>query len=169
MKTKKSFKCRNCNERQPREPRSKNRQRYCSQPECRRASKAESQRQWLDRPENQDYFRGADNSERVRRWRIANPDRRKKGPSKPLPALQDAIDTQVTHNQYVTKDFGANALQEMCATQPAVFVGLISFLTGHTLQDDCITCARKMIERGFDIMRGGNIQESNDNHRKSLI
>jgi hypothetical protein len=35
-------------------------------PECRKASKVESQRRWLSKPENQNHFRGSANVERVR-------------------------------------------------------------------------------------------------------
>ena len=37
------------------------RQRYCSKPECRHASKVDSQQRWRQKPENLDYFRGPDN------------------------------------------------------------------------------------------------------------
>ena len=46
-------------------------QRYCGEPECRRASKAESQRKWLAK--NPDYFRGRDNCARVEHWRADHP------------------------------------------------------------------------------------------------
>jgi hypothetical protein len=73
MKSKTTFKCLNCNEKHACDPRNRGRQHYCSKPECRRASKAASQRKCLGRPENQNYFRGTDNCERVRRWREAHP------------------------------------------------------------------------------------------------
>ena len=34
------------------------RQRYCSKPPCTQASKADSQRRWLQKPDNHDHFRG---------------------------------------------------------------------------------------------------------------
>lgn len=37
-------------------PRNIGRQHYCSQPPCRQASKAASQRRWLRKPQNRDYF-----------------------------------------------------------------------------------------------------------------
>ena len=40
------------------DPRNRRHQRYCSQPACRKASKAASQRRWLGKPDNRDYFRG---------------------------------------------------------------------------------------------------------------
>ena len=41
------------------DPRNRERQRYCSAADCRRASKAASQAVWLNRPDNVGYFRGA--------------------------------------------------------------------------------------------------------------
>ena len=38
--------------------RNRERQRYCSQAECRRASKIASQAAWLAQSDNHDYFRG---------------------------------------------------------------------------------------------------------------
>ena len=40
-------KCCNCDELFIPDPRNTTRQRYCSKPECRKASKAASQRRWL--------------------------------------------------------------------------------------------------------------------------
>ena len=37
----------------------RDRQRYCSEGRCRKASKAASQRQWLIKSENKSYFTGA--------------------------------------------------------------------------------------------------------------
>ncbi|MGF6785691.1 hypothetical protein OKW27_000004 [Paraburkholderia sp. 35.1] len=61
-------KCRHCGAWFRPDPRNARHQRYCSEPACRRASKAVSQRQWLAKPENQDYFHGAEHVARVRHW-----------------------------------------------------------------------------------------------------
>jgi hypothetical protein len=45
------------------------RQRYCQNHECRKASKASSQQKWLQKPENQDYFKGPLNTQRVVQWK----------------------------------------------------------------------------------------------------
>ena len=44
-----------------------------AKPGCRKASKADSQRRWLQKPENRDYFRGPEHVQRVQRWREAHP------------------------------------------------------------------------------------------------
>lgn len=50
-------KCCHCKELFRPDPRNAKRQEYCRKPECRKASKVASQRRWLSKPENRDYFR----------------------------------------------------------------------------------------------------------------
>ena len=66
-------KCRNCGELFRPDPRNLRHQRYCSEPACRRASKAASQRRWLAKAANREYFRGPEQVARVRAWREAHP------------------------------------------------------------------------------------------------
>jgi len=66
-------KCKHCQTFFAPDPRSATRQRYCAQPACRQASKAASQRRWLQKPGNRDYFCGPTQVERVRQWRQAHP------------------------------------------------------------------------------------------------
>jgi hypothetical protein len=49
------------------------RQRFCSKPECRQASKVDAQQRWRQKPDNLDYFKGKAHVERVRQWRLAQP------------------------------------------------------------------------------------------------
>ena len=53
--------------------RNRERQKYCSTPECQAASKQASQQQWLSKPGNRDYFRGPENVQRVQEWRAEHP------------------------------------------------------------------------------------------------
>lgn len=78
--------CKNCNEPFNPDYRNRERQKYCDKPECRKASKTNSQKRWLNKPENQDYFRGSNNVDRVREWRRKNPgySRKKSSTSKTL-------------------------------------------------------------------------------------
>ena len=62
-------KCKHCKTFFTPDPRNVGRQHYCAKPLCRQASKAASQRRWLRKPENHDYFRGPAHVERVRQWR----------------------------------------------------------------------------------------------------
>ncbi len=67
------YKCQHCNRLFHPDHRNVARQRFCSKPECRQASKVDSQRRWLQKPDNLDYFRGSDNVKRVQLWRQQNP------------------------------------------------------------------------------------------------
>ena len=63
------------------------------EPDCRKASKAASQRAWLAKAQNQDYFRGPENVARVQLWRAAHPGywRRAKGDRRDRPAAPVAL------------------------------------------------------------------------------
>ena len=54
------------------DPRNQSRQHYCSAPAWRKASKAASQRRWLSKAGDGDYFRAADQVRRVQPSRILN-------------------------------------------------------------------------------------------------
>lgn len=62
-----------CNELFAPDARNHRHQQFCAKPDCRKASKRESQRRWLSREENQSYFRGPENVARVQAWRRAHP------------------------------------------------------------------------------------------------
>jgi hypothetical protein len=164
MKPQSSFKCLNCNEIRPCEPRSRGRQCYCPAPSCRRASKAASQRRWLARPENRNYFRGPENCERVRQWRKDHPGywRKKSPPSEvspgtlqeisPAPPVPQPVESESAPQQEAPQQ-PRSALQEICFSQPALVVGLVSLLTGAALQEDIARTVRSLLDRGADILR----------------
>jgi hypothetical protein len=129
------------------------RQRYCAKPECRKVSKAASQKRWLAKEENKNYFRGSDNVERVRRWREANPGYWRKKKAKQQDALQETCMVQGVVDERVATQKAAPALQDIFSPQPALIVGLISVLTGHALQEDIAASARIFQSRGEDILR----------------
>jgi hypothetical protein len=58
MKCSAQRKCHHCSEFYLPDRRNLHHQRYCSEPACRKQSKAESQRRWLQKPDNQTYFCG---------------------------------------------------------------------------------------------------------------
>jgi hypothetical protein len=121
---------------------------YCSKPAYRKERKAQSQRQWLQRPENQSYFRGPQNSRRVEVWRKRNLGywRKKKTPVQ-VP-LQEVCQEQVAPNEGVSSEKASDALQEVLLMQPAVVVGLISMMAGNSFQEDIVAIARVMIRTG---------------------
>lgn len=134
------------------------RQEYCGKAACRRASKAKSQRRWLGKPENRDYFRGPDNSARVKEWRATRPGYwRKEG------ALQEVFVGQPIDDNSEAGDFVAAKsspvqevlpLQEVIANQPLVLIGLIAQFTGATLQEDIASASRHLLRLGQDVMQG---------------
>ena len=88
MSTRTRRKCRHCGQFFRPDPRNVRHQRYCSAPACRRASKAASQRRWLAKEANRDYFRGPEHVARVRAWRAAHPGHARKSSSQ-RQALQE--------------------------------------------------------------------------------
>jgi hypothetical protein len=55
------------------DPRSHPRQRYCSEVFCQKERKAASQRRWLARKGNQDYWSGPERVKNTQDWRVNNP------------------------------------------------------------------------------------------------
>jgi hypothetical protein len=111
-------------------PRSAGRQRYCTLPECRKASKTASQLKWRRQPANRDYFKGPPHVQRVRQWRQAHPGYWRRGSSGASHALQDSLEPQSMPNQSLERESKREPLQDSLFMQPAVFVGLIAQLTG---------------------------------------
>jgi hypothetical protein len=141
------------------DPRCVKRQRDCSNPECRKASKAASQQRWLNKPDNRDYFKGPTHVERVRAWRKAHPGYwRRKGSNKP-DALQDESTPQPKQNPSIRHDLMPDALQDDLFQQPAVLVGLIAHLSGLALQDDIVTTPRRLQQLGHDILNGSPLSQ----------
>jgi len=140
-------------------------QRYCFKPECRKAGKAASQKLWLQKPENRDYFRGPDNVRRVQEWRKTHPGY----PRKKRKALQDHLSGKPAENPKVKPPLIAGALQDLLSSQPTILIGLISHLTGSALQDDIALSARRLQQLGNDILNGpihnnGGAHDSKTSH-----
>ena len=150
MSRRRRRKCLNCGRLFRPDPRNVHRQKYCSEPPCRKASKAASQARWLAKPQNRDYFRGLAHTERVRAWRAANPGycaRRRR-------ALQDRSSAQVTDPTRKTGFLTERALQEGCRAQGLVLTGLIATLTGSALQEDIARTRRCYQQLALDIFQG---------------
>ncbi len=137
-------KCQHCQTFFDPDPRSAGRQRYCSQPECRKASKANSQRRWQQQPPNRDYFKGPTHVERVRQWRKDNPGSWRRQRSRAPEALQDALEPQEIQKQRLGESFGAEVFQDAFFMQSTVFLGFIAHLSGLSLQDDIEATTRKL-------------------------
>jgi hypothetical protein len=136
-------------------------QKYCAQSACRKASKAASQRVWLAKVDNQDYFRGPENVARVQAWRAAHPGywRRPRGQrgEKPV-ALQDVCPMQQieipNNSPTLVQPALQDALQDLLSSQPAVLIGFIAQFTGSALQDDIARTSRRLVKLGQDILAG---------------
>ena len=152
MKCSAPRKCQHCSEFYLPDRRNLHHQRYCSKAACRKQSKAESRRRWLEKPENQNYFSGSQNSQRVKEWRKSHPGYWRKKKSASEEPLQDLYTSQGAQNEGVTKTEASDALQEVLLMQPAVMVGLISMMTGSALQEDIAVTTRALLRKGRDIL-----------------
>lgn len=155
MPSRTHYKCLHCREVYLCDWRNRGRQHYCAKPGCRKASKAASQKRWLAKEENKNYFQGSDNVERVRRWRAAHPGYWRKKKPEQQDALQESCKKQDVVGERDMPQKVTPALQDIFSAQPALIVGLISVLTGHALQDDIAASARIFQSRGEDILRMG--------------
>lgn len=145
-------KCRHCHTLFIPDPRNRNRQHYCHKPVCRKASKAASQKRWLEKPENRDHFRGPVNVQRVQQWREEHPGYWRRKPKTTSDALQDPLNQQNTEKIENNSNFADSALQDLLTLQPSVLIGIIAQLTGNALQDDIAMAARRMQQFGNDIL-----------------
>ena len=166
MKTaKRRPKCLNCNEHFLPNYRTRLLQKHCNKPECRLARKRASQKAWLQKDTNQNYFSGALNSSRARLWQEAHPAYWKNTRRYRSRTLQDHCIEQVTAIQEVAEAIPASTLQDLCTLQTPLFVGLISMLTHSTLQDDIEVTTRNLVNKGYDILGmapGVNIERSHE-------
>lgn len=154
-------KCLHCKEYFFPDPRNQWHQRYCFRPECRRASKAASQARWLEKPQNRDYFRSPVHVLRVQLWRREHPGYRRRKAPPGRDALQDSINVKTQQKQIdkALKENSPAALQDFIAIQPAVFIGLISHLSGSALQDDIAGTLRSMQKLGMDILNQNMLEK----------
>jgi len=107
-------------------------QKFCFKPECRKASKAQSQRRWLSQPENRDVFRGSENVERVRQWRAKNPGYWKRSP-KGQGTLQEVFPAQVPENTELKKRTSLPPLQDFRRVARSSAVGAYRTFAGLTV------------------------------------
>jgi hypothetical protein len=147
----KRIRCRHCKRLFIPDHRNRKRQKYCSAPDCRKASKTASQQKWLQKPENKEYFKGPLNTQRVQAWREQNPGYWKRSPNCDQP-LQDRLKTQTLEIHKDNDDFISLALQDLLIVQPAVIIGLIASLIGSPLQDDIAKTLSRMQQSGQDIL-----------------
>ena len=146
--------------------RNRERQRYCPNADCRRASKAASQAAWLTQPQNIDYFRDPLHVARVRVWRAAHPGY-SRGKARKSAALQDPLITQVPEDieecsirGELAQALGAPALQDLLNAPTPVLAGLIAHLFEVTLQEDIAATVRRLVELGHDVIKRSRDEDS---------
>ena len=143
-------KCRHCKERFQPDYRNWDRQKFCSKSECKKVSRAETQKRWRRKPENRAYY-----VERTQAWRKENPDYWKRGD-----ALQDPCNSQHSENKEeidnktVQESQTPPPLQDAWLMQHPFMIGLLATLTGHALQDDIARTSARIIQSGLDILSG---------------
>ncbi len=179
VRSRKKCKCRNCHDLFTPDHRNAKRQKYCTKPECRRESRALSQRRWLAKKENRDYFKGPENVRRVQVWRKAHPGYWRRGKTGTEPAainasppkrmqkqqdnksslgqetaLQDPLIGLSAKNQKDSATLMVReiALQDSLTAQHYVLTGIIALLTGSALQDDIARSTRALQQSGCDIL-----------------
>ena len=144
-------KCKHCRELFTPDHRNKNKQRYCSRQECRRASKAASQKKWQEKAENKNYHCGPANVHRVQQWRKKNPGYWKKPKIRPEP-LQDHLFKNHKEKHEDKPKLTKTPLQDLLTQYPTVIVGLLAHLSGSPLQDDIVETGLRLQQLGRDIL-----------------
>ena len=170
MKRKRRRACHHCGLGFVPKPHNHKKQHYCSASECQAMSKRVSQARW--RKKNPDYNRGPVAVRRVQQWRSQNPGywRPKKAPLEKTP-LQNNYSTQAVDEQSDNADLEENALRENCITQLPLILGLMSTLSGFTLQEDIDRFGRQLHKKGRQILGNRPVdainQKLNQNHEKT--
>jgi hypothetical protein len=150
---KRKRKCPNCHNFFTPDYRNAKRQKYCSKTECRKAAKTASQRRWLQKKENHNYFSGYNNVRRVQEWRKKHPGYwRRKSPGDNN-TLQDSWSEKDVKKQAVKKQLITSALQDVLIGQQAVLIGLIAQFSANALQDDIVKTTRRLQQLGDDILQ----------------
>ena len=152
-------KCLCCGEFFEPDPRNRRHQRYCGKAACGRASHAASQRRWLSKPQNRDYFRGPIHIARVQAWREAHPGYGKRARLQGWPPLQEDCRIQGVDSSTQSGNHSHVALQEIISAQPLVLLGLIAHFTDSPLQDSIVRTTRRLLELGRDVL-GGRVPAS---------
>ena len=169
MKSHQHHKCRCCQELFKPDFRNAHQQKYCSKPACRKASKRASNQKWLAKPENKNYHRGPEAVARVQAAQKLHPEYRARQKAKRQPALQATCIAQVLESTQENDTSSAPqqplaspakaALQDICITQPHVFIGLIAHFFGAELQDEIANIYHLLQKLGEDITNGSSPDE----------
>lgn len=116
------------------EYRSAGRQRYCGRPECRKASRRESQRKWVQKAGNAAYHSGGTPVDRVKAWRAAHPGywRRRAGVAEKTVRTRPELSSLLA--PFALQD-PCLALQDSWNPHVTALIGLIAWVRGTALQN----------------------------------
>jgi len=150
--------CKNCSELYKPDPRHLKRQKFCCKPECRAASKKYSQQKWLNKPENQNHFSGAENVIRVQEWRRENPEYwKRRSPLKKPPLIEDALQEMKTGKTIAGKgssiDLIQIPLQDLISAKTLVFIGFDTHLNKNALQEIIDSTDQETVKLTSDILK----------------
>jgi len=120
MKRRRKRKCLNCQALFHPDYRNIRHQKYCSESECRKVSKAASQRRWLTKESNKNYFRGSENVQRVQVWRLTHPGYWRSRGLLTDSALQDDSLAQAIESNGESEVLASTTLQDLL-NQKALF------------------------------------------------
>jgi len=150
-----------------------NRQKFCSAPACKKASKTESQRRWSSN--NPDYFKGIANVSRVQEWRRTHPNSPRAGGRKS--ALQDGFPANPSEPKGIPsspveisppQQVSLYALQDSVLNQHLVLIGIIAHFGAIVLQEDIDKATRYLSQLGQNVINGLPIKPQggpeNDKH-----
>jgi hypothetical protein len=146
---KQTRRCAHCGHRFSINPRVGRRHRYCAKPSCAAIRQTKARKRWLKRNGGRKYFRGAQNTDRVRTWRKKNP-RYSRRESR----IQRTRRNDFALGKSLSSALRYVALQDMIDTHLALKIGIISHLSGATLQDTIAKEIRRLTLLGHAILRG---------------
>lgn len=133
-------------------PKSSFHQEFCSEAACQKASRALSQQRWQAKVENQAYWRGPDQVDRVRAWRKAHPKYWRRSARRKREALQRTSPPEPVQSREIRPKLGGPALQEEIMPKDPLITGIISLLAGSTLQEDIAVVCGRLVARGNEIL-----------------
>jgi hypothetical protein len=128
-------------------------QLYCLAADCRLACKIEQQRRWLHKGKNRYYFSGQKAVQRVRDWRKCHPGYwKKRNPiSQGIQAAEEHA-VKPEHESCNVPTATPGTLQDFWQAQEPAFIGLLSMITGSTLQEEIVGTAHNVVIQGRNIL-----------------
>lgn len=116
------------------EYRSAGRQRYCGRPECRKASRRESQRKWVQKAGNSAYHAGEAPADRVKAWRAAHPGYWRRRSNAVEKTVRTRTELSSLLAPFALQD-PCRALQDSWNPHVTALIGLIAWVRGTALQN----------------------------------